>query len=128
MTEVGDVGELDRVVDAREDGLAEVEPDLVGVDVEGSNELNVADVVAAELDVQEPGHQLVRVGLAIELDTMHEAARAVADADDRDADLAVAAAAGARPRVGRLRALFRAAAVGACHFVIHSCFVGVLTR
>ena len=36
-------------------GLAEVEADLGGVDVEGGDELDVADVVAAELDVHEAG-------------------------------------------------------------------------
>ena len=85
--ELGDVGELDRVVDAGEDRLAEVEADLVGVDVEGGDELDVADVVAAELDVHEAGHAFGRVGVAVELDALHEAARAVADAGDRDADL-----------------------------------------
>ena len=39
-----------------EDRLAEVEADLVGVDVERGDELDVADVVAAELDVHEAGH------------------------------------------------------------------------
>ena len=33
---------------AGEDGLAEVEADLGGIDVEGGDELDVADVVAAE--------------------------------------------------------------------------------
>ena len=61
-------------------------PDLVGVDVERGDELDVADVVAAELDVHQPGHVLGRVGVAVELDALHEAARAVPDAGDRDAD------------------------------------------
>ena len=46
-----------------EDRLAEVEADLVGVDVERGDELDVADVVAAELDVHEAGHALGRVGV-----------------------------------------------------------------
>ena len=84
--ELGHVGELDRVVDAREDRLAEVDADLLGVDVEGGDELDVADVVAAELDVHEAGDALVRVGVAVELDALHEAARAVPDPGDGDAD------------------------------------------
>ena len=51
--ELADVGELDRVVLAGEDRLAEVETDLGGVDVERGDELDVADVVAAEHDVHE---------------------------------------------------------------------------
>ena len=47
------VGELQRVVLAREDRLGEVLADLVGVDVEGGAELDVAHVVAAEVDVHQ---------------------------------------------------------------------------
>ena len=50
---VRDVGELDRVVLARPDRLGEVLADLLGVDVEGRDELDVLDVVAAEVDVHE---------------------------------------------------------------------------
>ena len=57
--EVGHVGELDRVVRSGEDRLAEVLADLVGVDVEGGGELDVADVVAAEIDVHQAGDELV---------------------------------------------------------------------
>src|SRR5205823_14887186 len=64
---------------------AEVDPDLVGVDVERGDELDVADVVAGELDVHQTGDTLGRVGVAVELDALYEAARAIADAGDRDA-------------------------------------------
>src|SRR5207253_1586512 len=86
-TEVADVGELDRVVEAGEDGLAEVEADLGGVDVEGGDELDVAHVVATELDVHEAGHVVVGGGVAVELDALDQAAGAVADSGDRDANL-----------------------------------------
>ena len=81
------VGELDRVVLAGEDRLGQILADLVGVDVEGGAELDVAHVVAAEVDVHQAGHGLARVGVPVVLDALHERARAVADADDRDADL-----------------------------------------
>ena len=45
-----------RVVRLGVDRLGEVLPDLVRVDVEGGHELDVADVVAAELDVHEARH------------------------------------------------------------------------
>ena len=88
------LGELDRVVLARPDRLAEVLADLLGVDVEGRRELDVADVVAAEVDVHEAGNVLVRVGVLVVLDALDEAVGAVADTDDRDADLAVVGAPG----------------------------------
>ena len=47
---------------AGEDRLAEVDAHLGGVDVEGGDELDVADVVAAELDVHQTGD--VSVGSA----------------------------------------------------------------
>ena len=56
-----------------EDRLAEVEADLGGVDVERGDELDVADVVAAELDVHEAGDVVARVGVAVVLDALDEA-------------------------------------------------------
>ena len=91
--QLGDVGELDRVVLARPDRLGEVLADLLGVDVEGGDELDVADVVAAEVDVHQARDLLVGIGVLVVLDALDEAVGAVADADDRDADLAVVGAA-----------------------------------
>lgn len=50
------VRDLDGVVLAGSDGVREVEADLLRVDVEGGDELDVADVVLAELDVHQAGH------------------------------------------------------------------------
>ena len=83
------LGEVDRVVLAADDGLREVFPDLLGVDVEGRHELDVADVVAAEVDVHEPGDELVVRGVAVVVDALHERGGAVADAHDGDADAPV---------------------------------------
>ena len=85
------LGELDRVVLARPDRLGEVLADLLDVDVEGGDELDVADVVAAEIDVHQAGHLLGGVGVLVVLDALDEGVGAVADADDRDADLLVRA-------------------------------------
>jgi hypothetical protein len=85
--EVRHVGELDRVVLAGPDRLGEVLADLVGIDVERGRELDVRDVVAAEVDVHQAGHVLGRIGVLVVLDALHERGRAVADADDRDAHL-----------------------------------------
>ena len=49
------VGELDGVVLAGADGVGEVLADLLAVDVERGDEVDVADVVLAELDVHQPG-------------------------------------------------------------------------
>jgi hypothetical protein len=65
-------GEVQSVVLAGEDRLREVLADLVGVDVERGAELDVAHVVAAEVDVHEPGDGLTRVGVAVVLDALHE--------------------------------------------------------
>ena len=85
--------ELDRVVLAGPDRLGEVLADLVRVDVEGGRELDVADVVAAEIDVHQPGHARVGIGVLVVVDALHERVRAVADADDGDPDLLVLVAA-----------------------------------
>ena len=83
----GHVGELDRVVRVRPDRLGEVLADLVARDVEGGGELDVADVVAAEVDVHQARDEVVGRRVLVVLDALHERVRAVADADDRDADL-----------------------------------------
>jgi len=62
---LGHVGELDRVVLARPDRGAKVLANLLGVDVEGGRELDVGDVVAAEVDVHEAGDVQRGVGLAV---------------------------------------------------------------
>ena len=82
--ELRDVGEADGVVGAGEDGLPDVEADLFGVDVEGRDELDVTDVVAAQHDVHEAGDGLAGLGVSVVLDALHEAAGAVADAGDGD--------------------------------------------
>ena len=91
MPGLRDVCELDRVVRLGPDRVGEVLPDLRRRDVERGRELHVADVVAAEVDVHEPGDELVRRGVLVVLDSLEERVGAVADADDRDADLAVPA-------------------------------------
>ena len=87
--EVRHVGELDRVVLTRPDGLRQILADLLLVDVERRDELDVADVVAAEVDVHQAGDDVVPGSIAVVVHALDERAGAVADADDRDAHLAV---------------------------------------
>ena len=82
--ELADVGELDGVVLPGGDRLAEVEPDLGRVDVERGDEVDVAHVVAAEHDVHEAGDVFRRVGVAVVLDALDEAAGAVPHSGDGD--------------------------------------------
>ena len=86
------VGELDRVVRVRPDRVGEVLADLVGGDVERGRELDVGDVVAAEVDVHQAGDELVVRRVLVVLHALEQRVGAVADADDRDADLVLARA------------------------------------
>ena len=61
-----------------------VEPDLGRVDVERGDEVDVAHVIATEHDVHEAGDLLRRVGVAVVLDTLDEAAGAVPHSGDGD--------------------------------------------
>ncbi len=54
------------------DRLAHIETDLGGIDVEGGHDGNVADVIATQLDVHEARNPIVRVGLAVVLEALHE--------------------------------------------------------
>ena len=84
---LGDVGELDRVVRVGPDRLGEVLADLALDDVEGGRELDVRDVIAAEVDVHQPGNRRLGLRLLVVLDALQKRVCAVADADERDAHL-----------------------------------------
>ena len=86
------VGELDRVVRVRPDRVGEILADLALDDVERGRELDVRDVVAAEVDVHQAGDELSSGGVLVVLDALEERVGAVADADDGDAHLVLGAA------------------------------------
>lgn len=69
--EEGDVGEFVGVVGLGEDGLGEVEADLVLVDIEGGDEVEVADAVAAEDGVHDAGDVVAVLGVLVELDALN---------------------------------------------------------
>jgi hypothetical protein len=82
----GHVGDLDRVVLRRADRVGEVGADLLRVHVERGDELDVADVVVAELDVHQARHPLAHGGVTVVVHALDEGRRAVADADDPYSD------------------------------------------
>jgi hypothetical protein len=80
-----DVGELDRVVRGGPDRVREVHADLALDDVERGGELDVRDVIAAEVDVHQPRDELVGLRALVVLDALEERVGAVPHADHRDA-------------------------------------------
>ena len=98
------VGEVDRVVRVRPHRVGEVLADLVRGHVERGRELDVADVVAAQVHVHQAGHELVVRRVLVVLHALEQRVGAVADADDRDADLVLAARATVGGAVGRSHA------------------------
>ena len=119
------VRELEGVVLAREDRLREVLAHLLLVDVEGGHELEVADVVAAQVDVHQAGDEVSLPRVLVVMAPLDEAAGAVAHADDRHSDLAVG-------RPAAVRRAVSVAAVTACHGIsvapLHSSCVAVASR
>ncbi len=69
--QMGHICELVGVVGRREDSLREVLADLVGVDVEGGHELDVADVVAAQVGVHQSRYAGVAVHSSVEVHPLH---------------------------------------------------------
>ena len=112
-----DVAELHCVVGPREDRVRQIEADFLLVDIERCHELDVADVIAAQVDVHEPGDEVVLLGVLVVRPALDEAARAIADADDGDPDLAVLAA-----RAGPGAGAAAVAAVGVVAVVGHVFF------
>jgi hypothetical protein len=88
--ELRNFAELEGVVLSGPDRLREVLSDLRHVDVESGREDHVADVVATEVHVHEPGHEVGWVRVTVVLDSLDEGRGAVADADDADAHLGAA--------------------------------------
>ena len=117
--EVLDLLEDVRVVRLRVDRFGQVLADLVLVDVERRHELDVADVIPAEIDVHQARDEVGRLGVLVVVAALHQAAGAVADADDGDADLAVAATSGPGPGVAGRTAVL---AVGLAHVVLPAPF------
>ncbi len=79
----GNGSEFVRVVRAREDRLAEVLADLLLVDVDGGGELDVVDVISAQIDVHQAGDEVILGGVLVVLDALDQRRSAVAHADDR---------------------------------------------
>ena len=77
-----DVADADGVVLRGLRRVGEVEADLLGVDVEGRDELDVGDVVVTERHVHQAGHRALGVGVLVVLDALDQGRRAVADAHD----------------------------------------------
>ncbi len=85
--EIRHVAELVGVVRLREDGLGDVPPHLVLVDVDRGRELDVTDVVTAEIDVHESRHERIGRRVLVVLHSLHKGGRAVPQSDDRYSDL-----------------------------------------
>ena len=86
--QVRHVGELHRVVRMGENGLAQVLAHLVGAHVEGGRELDVADVIAAQVGVHQAGNELVPRGAPVILHALYQGRGTVAHADDGHSDFA----------------------------------------
>jgi len=88
--QVRDVRELHRVVGVGKNGLGEVFADLGVYDVDCGRKLDVANVIAAQVDVHQAGNPVSVGGIAVELDALHQGRGAVAHANDRDSHFLIA--------------------------------------
>ena len=69
---LGDVGEPVGVVGLGVDRFTQVAPDLAGVDVDCGREVDVAHVVATQVDVHQTWNEFVVLGVAVEVDPLDE--------------------------------------------------------
>ena len=83
--QMGHLPEAHGVVGLGPDRLGQVEPDLVGVDVEGGRELDVTHVVSGEAGTHETRNEPVVRGLLVIVNALNECRGAIADSDDGDA-------------------------------------------
>ena len=85
-TEIGNLGELNRVVRFRENRLSEIQSDFGAIDVEGRHKLNVVNVVAAEIYVHQSRNEILRRCVSVKLNALNKGRRAITDANDGDAN------------------------------------------
>src|SRR3990172_2746726 len=69
------------------DRLTQIQPDFRFDDVEGRAELDIANVVSAEIDVHQTGDLVAGFRLPIVLDPLDERGGTIADPDDGHPDL-----------------------------------------
>ena len=89
-SQVGDLGEPESVVRMSMDCLAQIQPDLALDHVEGCAELDVADVVAAQIDVHQAGDLVTGFGVAVIGDSLDQRRGAIAHTDDGHPNLLLA--------------------------------------
>ncbi len=78
------LGEDDGVVGLQQYGFGDVAADLSGVDVEGRGDLDVRDVVAAQVDVHQAGRRFVLGGFGVVAEALNQRRGAIANPDDPD--------------------------------------------
>ena len=78
----GNVGDLDGVVFAGQDGVGKVNADLLAVNIESGNKLDIVDVVLAELNVHQTRDRGLGIGVAVVLHTLDERGGAVTHTND----------------------------------------------
>src|SRR6187431_3554321 len=66
------VSEFDCVVLTSADGFRQVNPNLLGIDVERGDELDIPHVIIPKLHVHEPGHTVLDRCITIMVNTLHE--------------------------------------------------------
>ena len=76
------IGDLDGVVFAGQDGVGQVNADLLAVHIEGCYEFNVVDVVLAEFHVHQTGNRGLGVGIPVVMDTLDQGRGAVTYTDN----------------------------------------------
>ncbi len=82
----GNIRETARVVGRSEDSLGQIFIDLIGIDIEGGAELNIAHMITAEVHVHEPWNEFFLVGIPVIFDPLNQRRSAIADADESDAN------------------------------------------
>jgi hypothetical protein len=77
-----DLGQLDRVVLARQDRVGQVVTDLLAVHIERGHKLDIVDVVLAELHVHQTRNRGLRISIPVVMDTLNQRSGTVTHTDD----------------------------------------------
>ena len=85
-SQVRHIAELVGVVGRGEHRLGEVFAHLILINIKGGDEVDIANVVTAQVNVHYPRHELVFFSFLVEVDPLDKRAGAVSHADDGNID------------------------------------------
>jgi hypothetical protein len=77
----GHLAELKGIVGLGKNGSGQILAHLVLINIKGSHEIDIADMIAAKIDMHKSGHKLILFGFTIVVDALNQGRGTIAHTD-----------------------------------------------